>query len=514
MIVVDDSLITDTSKQVSNLNNYQKYYWRANARDSISSSGFSLAWKFTTKLAPPKLLGASGLSTSPLLRWNISSGSVAYRLQVAGDSLFASTVFDDSTLSDTTRTIGPLSADTSYWWRVMGMNTNGASDWSVTLKFYTSSNGVIVSTLMHHRWNLVSVPVYPANTQKNYLFPGSISSAYPYQGSYPPKDTLQPGIGYWLKFPAQQVVSLTGDPIAADTIAVKAGWNLIGSITQSIPTSGISSIPSGLIGSNFFGYSNSYTMSNVIEPMRGYWIKANNDGKLVLTSSVSFAKTPERESILMMLNQSSSITFEDAGNNEQTLYFRLKGKKEQSIDFFELPPKPPEGIFDVRFASGRMLEAIGDGEKGEFPLSVSAIDYPLNVRWELKDFSLTGALQIGDQNISMKLDGECRITSPESQIVLKLHSSFSLPAQVTLEQNYPNPFNPVTNFEVRISNSEFVSLKVYDVLGKEITTLLNQTLQPGVYTSQWDASNMPSGVYFYRLQTETSLVVKKMVLMK
>ena len=89
-----------------------------------------------------------------------------------------------------------------------------------------------------------------------------------------------------------------------------------------------------------------------------------------------------------------------------------------------------------------------------------------------------------------------------------------LPAKFSLIQNYPNPFNPVTNFQFTISKLQFVSLKVYDVLGREVATLASQEFHPGKYHAAWDASNMPSGVYFYRLVSGQSSSVKKMILMR
>ncbi|MBK6773674.1 MAG: T9SS type A sorting domain-containing protein [Ignavibacteria bacterium] len=68
-----------------------------------------------------------------------------------------------------------------------------------------------------------------------------------------------------------------------------------------------------------------------------------------------------------------------------------------------------------------------------------------------------------------------------------------------LSQNYPNPFNPVTNLEFGISKSGFVSLKIYDVIGRELFTLVNESKQPGYYKIKFDAGNLSSGVYFYRL---------------
>jgi subtilisin family serine protease len=84
----------------------------------------------------------------------------------------------------------------------------------------------------------------------------------------------------------------------------------------------------------------------------------------------------------------------------------------------------------------------------------------------------------------------------------------------SLRQNYPNPFNPTTHFEFMISNVGFVTLKVYDILGREVAILVNKTLTPGTYSTTWDAINVPGGIYFYKLSTRSFTSVKKMVLVK
>ena len=83
-----------------------------------------------------------------------------------------------------------------------------------------------------------------------------------------------------------------------------------------------------------------------------------------------------------------------------------------------------------------------------------------------------------------------------------------------LWQNYPNPFNPVTFIKYAVSNEEHVVLKVYDILGKEISTLVNEKQAPGFYNIEFDASSLSSGTYIYRLQAGTTVLIKKMVLMK
>lgn len=88
------------------------------------------------------------------------------------------------------------------------------------------------------------------------------------------------------------------------------------------------------------------------------------------------------------------------------------------------------------------------------------------------------------------------------------------PVEYKLHQNYPNPFNPATNVEFGISKQGFVSLKVYDVHGKEVATIVNSILSPGTYKYDFDGSNLSSGNYFYRLESNGFMETKSMILLK
>ncbi|MGB5531376.1 MAG: T9SS type A sorting domain-containing protein, partial [Ignavibacteriaceae bacterium] len=87
-------------------------------------------------------------------------------------------------------------------------------------------------------------------------------------------------------------------------------------------------------------------------------------------------------------------------------------------------------------------------------------------------------------------------------------------ANFKLEQNYPNPFNPKTNIQYAISNRQFVTLKVYDVLGNEIASLVNEEKPAGEYEVEFDATGLPSGIYFYQLKAGNFVETKKMLLIK
>ena len=92
--------------------------------------------------------------------------------------------------------------------------------------------------------------------------------------------------------------------------------------------------------------------------------------------------------------------------------------------------------------------------------------------------------------------------------------SSEVPNEFSLSQNYPNPFNPTTNFEFQIAKSGFVNLTIYDVMGREIESLVKGDLKPGTYEADWNASNFPSGIYFYTLRTTGYTETKRMVLIK
>ena len=88
------------------------------------------------------------------------------------------------------------------------------------------------------------------------------------------------------------------------------------------------------------------------------------------------------------------------------------------------------------------------------------------------------------------------------------------PGNYELSQNYPNPFNPSTNIRFQISKTGFVVLKIYNTLGKEVATLVNEEKQPGNYEITWDASDLPSGIYFYQIRSGDYIETKKMLLIK
>jgi len=104
---------------------------------------------------------------------------------------------------------------------------------------------------------------------------------------------------------------------------------------------------------------------------------------------------------------------------------------------------------------------------------------------------------------------------PLSELITSIkQTSSDLPDNSTLHQNYPNPFNPSTTIRFVVNEKGFTSLKVYDILGREIATLVEQQLSAGTYEVTFNASSLSSGVYIYRLQSGQKSMGKRMVITK
>jgi hypothetical protein len=89
-----------------------------------------------------------------------------------------------------------------------------------------------------------------------------------------------------------------------------------------------------------------------------------------------------------------------------------------------------------------------------------------------------------------------------------------IPTEFALDQNYPNPFNPTTQIRFALPEACTVTLKIYDILSREIAVVVNEQKGAGEYVVEWNAQNQPSGIYYYRLQAGSFSEVKRMLLVK
>ncbi|MBI4546894.1 MAG: lamin tail domain-containing protein [Ignavibacteriae bacterium] len=375
-------------------------------------------------------------------------------------------------------------------------------------------------------WNMISVPLTVADQRKTTLFPNAISNAFRYVQAYQIDDTLDYGVGYWLKFPASKVVSLTGVERTLDSIPVVEGWNMIGTISNPVDKDNVVQVPSGIVVSSYFGYQGGYTVAETLEAARAYWVKANAAGTLVLSSSVI---VPNKASSSMnLLDRFNSLTITDAEGHRQTLYFGVDPDGKFPTMSYELPPLPPKGIFDVRFATNRYVEAYATqrGEIKEYPITIQSVSYPITIRWQVvsngeKVFVLTRSLNSKPESIqALGSEGQLTLTEHEAQgLALKITDREALPKEFSLSENYPNPFNPSTKLTVAVPKRAFVDVIVYNILGQKISTLLHEEKETGYHTIEWNGQSndhiaVPSGVYLVRMTSGKFSAVRKVMMVK
>ncbi len=348
-------------------------------------------------------------------------------------------------------------------------------------------------------WNIVSLPAFANNRATTSLYPGANSPAFSYAGSYLLADTMNYGNGYWLKYPSDQIVKISGDSLALDSIPAFASWNLIGSISSPVPASSIGSEPPGIIVSRVFGYSGGYHLVDTIKPGAGNWIKTSAPGRLVLSQGLS-KQSPAHPSSNDLAGL-DRLTISDASGSGQTLYF---GPGYRGIDAseYDLPPVPPAPLFDARFSSQRMVELGRAGGVSQAPILIAGASYPLTIRWSVRVSA--ASLRAGGRAIQMIGEGAAEIPGEEQPLLLTFSSSpaADLPAETRLEQNFPNPFNPATTISYSLGRASYVTLKAFDLLGREVASLVNQPQERGRFSVEWNPAGLPSGLYVYRLTAD------------
>ncbi len=169
------------------------------------------------------------------------------------------------------------------------------------------------------------------------------------------------------------------------------------------------------------------------------------------------------------------------------------------------------GYPNVVYVSGRYVNDPTNGSKGRILKSTDAGNTFANTVWG------TGSIFLNDlattaTNVFIVGTGGLVITGEHLIGITPI--STEVPQNFSLSQNYPNPFNPSTKIKVEILKSENIKLFIFDITGKVVTTLVNETLRPGTYEVSFDASSLSSGTYFYRLTSSSFTETKKMVLVK
>lgn len=386
-------------------------------------------------------------------------------------------------------------------------------------------------------WEMVGLSVDVDDAHYQSLFSDAIENtlwAFS-DGAYISADELEEDMGYWLRFSTAGNEQITGTIMQELGLSLSRGWNLISGISCPVSIADIDD-PGGIITpGTLWGWSDGYEMSETIEPGSGYWINSNSEGVVVLSC------TGAGESMVVlgddMVKTGIIIGEETVGSSFHRLEFISKEGRMQELYFggklpvgvipqrYDLPPVPPQGIFDVRFPDNRYLaeekyvEILVQATDRHYPLSVGfeAANGNKNVRYLLREFQ--GDEVIGEHFIDTG-SGPVLVNTGINRFELILYDEEpDLPREFYLMQNFPNPFNPVTTIRYQLPDPSDVQLEIYNMLGQRVRVLVNEVKEAGYHMVEWDGRNnsgqtVPSGIYIYRIQAGDFSAERMMIFLK
>jgi hypothetical protein len=518
-VIVDSVTTTATSHQYRGqyLPLSTRFYWKVTARNEVGEtvSRDSFTTTKNTPPDPPVLVSPPNWNANtvlnPVMKWRTALRATTYRLQVAIDSSFATIIFNDSTMTDTSKQVGPIPNSRTYYWRVNAKNDKGTSAWS-------------------ERWEF---------------------------------STLAPPSAPMLIDPANLATFVTPTPNFL--------WSIPdGAVTYQIEISKDSSFGTFVVNDSTLSV-NSYTPSKLIGRTTYYWrVRGKNQANYGPWSErFKFTTTPA-----VPADWTVPLSISETGPARDVVYFGVNPQATYGIDpsapnyEFELPPVS-SGEFDARFIDmpsrpGLLGQGVRtniykfrdyqqvDTFRLKFQPGIGT--YPMKLKWPksmIQDVTDTAWIQdeFGGSTVKVIMNNADSLVITNTNIVSVLiivkhvyplgvdDPGTVLPPWITgavpkgyqLYQNYPNPFNPTTTISFSTEHRADVRLSVYDVLGREIAVLANGSYSPGLHEFRWNGRNdqdvqMPSGVYYARVimmgtgsdvaSSERFVFTRKMLMLK
>lgn len=383
-------------------------------------------------------------------------------------------------------------------------NSYSLTNTGITALKIEYSQQICFDVNLNQGWNIVSVPVAASDMNTQTLFPGFTSPTYTYNNGYQPVTTLANGLGYWIRYGSSSTINICGTQAGASTIPVYAGWNIIGGYGQDLPVAAITSTPPGILTSPFYGFNNGYVQPTNLQIGKGYWIRASQNG--LINISTVLAKTNVNRLVSNAIDPLWNKIIVIDREGRQGVVYLAKGNIDLKI--YDLPPTPPAGIFDVRYANDRNVEILNRTNE----IIINSASYPITVRVEGIDIRIKDSFTGGIIDKVLR-NGESILI--EDNTIYKLTiGEVDVPSEYSLYQNYPNPFNPSTTIKFGLPENSNVVITIYNQLGEKIDVLLENDLEAGFHTITWNAASLASGLYFYEMKTNKFTSVKKLLLMK
>ena len=399
-----------------------------------------------------------------------------------------------------------------------------------------TAGGTIVSVPPDTGWQILSLPV-------GVLCPYPLDGLFGYNGTYTPDNMMTAGRGYW-KQVHSAITPFAGLVLAADTVPIRRGWNLIGAIGSPVSAQSVVILPSPTGGHAFFSSSDTgYSQADTLEPGKGYWLWSDSAGTMEVSATAQLQRPPSPGQLTapgsiadraepVSRRNAGSLTVSAGNTQSRTLYFGEGENSASQTGADRLPPAPPSGGFDVRWGNDSRYASVPAGKKTSIPLRISSPISPVKLSWQTPPGAPVEAI-LEMHGRKILLSGEGSIDDAEDaggpgdrsnrSYFLILHSldAGTSPLSYALIGNYPNPFNPSTTIRYELPAESRVTILVTDILGREICTVRNGVEPAGSKEAVWDAAGSPSGVYFYSLKatslkdpSKSYFSVKKMLLLR
>jgi len=383
----------------------------------------------------------------------------------------------------------------------------------------TSQSPVVVQ--VREGWNLSSVPFRSSDGTVGTLFPPCSNgfSFVPGQGYSRIGDTpLSVGEGFWLRC-SEAEIALSGTVPDPRTVQVKQGWNIVGTVGDAVAVDAITTDPTGIVQSLFFGFEQGYRRAQELKPGQGYWIRVSKDGtlnldggKLQRETSNPFADGAADQSL-------PRLEITDAEGHTATLSF----PDDAPGQMYSLPPVPPGDVFDVRFANGQATASppnpSRDGGENFPSLRLQAVDFPIHLRLVVSERS-SFAHEGRSLRVRSEAGEEVQLTeqSPRATLrtaVPRLHLALhEAPDAFALKKSYPNPATQSATIPYAVPEETEVTIEIFDVLGRRVTRLVRGTQRAGQHQVQVGAAQLPSGTYFVRMKADGFIDTRRLVVVQ
>ena len=431
-------------------------------------------------------------------------------------------------------------------------------------------------TTINPGWNLFSLQTNNDNPNFSndlYLYEFSSSDGY----SLIEQDMIQTGYGYWGAAFQEMSFVENFNGLNETTVTLSQGWNIVGSgqpfnvdtssITVIMPYDSTTNtqdtltftgaIINGHISSPALYYwdNGSYAVSSYLKRSHGHWLSALTDGIALIIPPVfveidSAQSRSTARNALDVNNWGISFNIETSGISDMLTKLGVKEDASAEFDlFYDLPaaPAPPGGNFVQGYFehpewslvtgskfSTDYISPIQEGNSHTWSLKISGeTEDDINLSWDdeitelPENYTITLLVNGTTTQLDMYSVNSLTISSDNlpTELSIVVESSMLglddnlMPSAYALHQNYPNPFNPTTKISYDLPEASFVTLSIFDLMGREIRTMINSEQTAGYKSVQWNATNdrnepVSAGLYLYTIQAGEFRQTRKMVLLK